>query len=72
MAIKRLLDKSVQPADLEEEISLRPRSFAEYVGQKRLKNNLQLAIAAAKKRREPLDHILLYGRPGWVRRRWRR
>ena len=64
MAIKRLLDKSVQPADAEEEISLRPRNFEEYVGQKRLKNNLQLAIAAAKKRREPLDHILLYGPAG--------
>ncbi|MYB40542.1 Holliday junction branch migration DNA helicase RuvB [Candidatus Saccharibacteria bacterium] len=64
MAIKRLLDKSAQPADLEEEISLRPRNFDEYVGQKRLKTNLQLAIAAAKKRREPLDHILLYGPAG--------
>lgn len=64
MAIKRLLDKGAQPADLAEEISLRPRNFEEYVGQQRLKNNLQLAIAAAKKRQEPLDHIILYGPPG--------
>lgn len=64
MAIKRLLDKGVQPVDLEEEISLRPRNFNEYVGQKRLKNNLQLAIAASKKRQEALDHILLYGPAG--------
>ena len=64
MAIERLLDKGVQPADLAEESSLRPKNFAEYVGQERLKNNLQLAIAAAKKRRETLDHVLLYGPAG--------
>jgi Holliday junction DNA helicase RuvB len=44
--------------------SLRPRDFANYIGQERLKQNLELAIAAAKKRGEPLDHILLYGPPG--------
>ncbi len=46
------------------EISLRPKDFANYIGQERLKQNLKLAIAAAKKRGEPLDHILLYGPPG--------
>ena len=46
------------------ENSLRPRDFASYIGQERLKKNLQLAIDAAKKRSEPLDHILLYGPPG--------
>lgn len=46
------------------EVSLRPQSFAEYIGQDRLKKNLQLAIAAAKKRGEPIDHVLLYGPPG--------
>ena len=46
------------------ENSLRPRDFASYIGQDRLKANLQLAIAAAQKRSEPLDHILLYGPPG--------
>ena len=46
------------------EVSLRPQSFAEYVGQERLKRNLRLAIDAAKKRGEPLDHVLLYGPPG--------
>lgn len=64
MAIERLLDKDVQPVDLAEEISLRPPNFKEYVGQERLKKNLQLAIAAVKKRREVLDHILLYGPAG--------
>jgi len=46
------------------EIKLRPHDFANYIGQDRLKQNLQLAITAAKKRGEPLDHILLYGPPG--------
>ncbi len=64
MAIKRLLDKSIQPADLAEEMSLRPKNFDEYVGQERLKDNLKLAIAATKKRGETLDHILLYGPAG--------
>ena len=46
------------------EIKLRPHDFASYIGQDRLKENLKLAIAAAKKRGEPLDHVLLYGPPG--------
>jgi len=67
MAIERIVDTSNHEEDNEEkiiEISLRPGSFAEYVGQERLKTNLKLAIDAAKKRGEPLDHILLYGPPG--------
>lgn len=67
MAIERIVDTSNHEEDNEEtviEISLRPQSFAEYVGQDRLKTNLKLAIDAAKKRDEPLDHILLYGPPG--------
>lgn len=67
MAVQRLVDVSHHDDDPEEqivEISLRPRSFVDYVGQERLKTNLQLAITAAKKRGEPLDHILLYGPPG--------
>lgn len=53
-------------ADVEQELenTLRPKDFANYIGQDRLKQNLQLAIAAAKKRGEPLDHVLLYGPPG--------
>lgn len=67
MAIERIVDTSMHDEDSEEqviEVSLRPQTFAEYVGQERLKTNLQLAIDAAKKRDEPLDHILLYGPPG--------
>lgn len=52
------------PVEEEFEVRLRPHDFASYIGQDRLKQNLQLAIAAAKKRSEPLDHVLLYGPPG--------
>ncbi len=46
------------------EASLRPRTMSEYVGQKKVKENLKVYIAAAKKRKEALDHVLLYGPPG--------
>lgn len=67
MAIERVVDTSVNDDDNEEkiiEVTLRPQTFDEYVGQERLKKNLKLAIAAAKKRSEPIDHVLLYGPPG--------
>ncbi len=67
MAVERIVNTSIPESDSEEqliEVTLRPKSFSEYIGQERLKKNLQLAIAAAKKRDEPLDHILLYGPPG--------
>ena len=44
--------------------SLRPRRLAEYIGQEKLKSNLEISIAAAKGRGEPLDHMLLHGPPG--------
>jgi Holliday junction DNA helicase RuvB len=52
------------PQEVELEVTLRPRDFANYIGQERLKQNIQLAIDAARKRGEPLDHILLHGPPG--------
>lgn len=67
MAIERIIDTGVHDEDDEEkviEVTLRPQRFDEYVGQERLKKNLKLAIAAAKKRGEPIDHVLLYGPPG--------
>jgi Holliday junction DNA helicase RuvB len=66
MAIERIIDTSTHD-DSEEhqiEVTLRPQTFAEYVGQERLKKNLKLGIDAAKKRGEPIDHVLLYGPPG--------
>ncbi len=65
--IDRIVHTAVEPEDAQEqelEITLRPKDFDNYIGQERLKKNLQLSIAAAKKRSEPLDHILLYGPPG--------
>ena len=44
--------------------SLRPRTLAEYIGQEKAKENLQIFINAAKMRNEPLDHVLLHGPPG--------
>lgn len=68
MAIERLVEPTMANNIEEEriEISLRPTSFSEYVGQEHLKNNLKLAISALKKRNDgsSLDHILLYGPPG--------
>lgn len=67
MAIERITQAAVQPDDNEDqefELKLRPQDFANYIGQDRLKKNLQLAIAAAKKRGEALEHVLLYGPPG--------
>jgi Holliday junction DNA helicase RuvB len=52
------------PEEIELENTLRPHDFANYIGQERLKQNLKLAIDAAKKRSEPMDHVLLYGPPG--------
>lgn len=69
MAIERIVDPGlddVTPDSDEQKIEnvLRPKSLAEYTGQERIKNNIKVAIQAAKKRSEALDHILLYGPPG--------
>jgi len=67
MAIERITDVSIHQDDVVEqqiEVTLRPKLFEDYIGQERLKSNLKLAIDAAKKRNEPIDHVLLYGPPG--------
>ena len=67
MAVQRIIDAANHENDTDEqiiEITLRPQKFDDYVGQERLKKNLKLAIEAAKKRDEPIDHVLLYGPPG--------
>ena len=46
------------------EVSLRPKTLDEYVGQTKIKENLSIYIKAAKSRNEALDHVLLYGPPG--------
>ncbi len=67
MAIERIVDTGIHDDNDDEkiiEVGLRPQTFSEYIGQERLKTNLKLAIEAAKKRGEPIDHVLLYGPPG--------
>lgn len=67
MAVERIVHTTTDdndPAEIELEVTLRPRDFSSYIGQERLKQNLKLSISAAKKRDEPLDHILLFGPPG--------
>jgi holliday junction DNA helicase RuvB len=67
MAIERIVNTTSDDdsqVDQQLENTLRPRDFANYIGQERLKKNLKLAIDAAKKRGEPVDHVLLYGPPG--------
>ena len=59
----RLVDCKLKEEDVEE-LSLRPRRLSEYIGQTKVKENLLVFIEAAKKRKEALDHVLLYGPPG--------
>lgn len=65
--IDRIVNSVADDNDEQEqaiEVTLRPKDFNNYIGQERLKQNVKLSISAAKKRSEPLDHILLHGPPG--------
>ncbi|HEV7920831.1 MAG TPA: Holliday junction branch migration DNA helicase RuvB [Thermoanaerobaculia bacterium] len=64
MSDDRLLDPLPEAEDLQAELSLRPKFLREYIGQQKVKANLEISIAAARKRGEPLDHVLLFGPPG--------
>ena len=62
---ENLLVPNLQDGEEEKsEFSLRPKSLKEYIGQDKVKENMKIYIEAAKKRGEPLDHVLLYGSPG--------
>ncbi|MDF2523425.1 MAG: Holliday junction branch migration helicase RuvB [Clostridiales bacterium] len=63
MSEERLVDCEIKQEDYEE-TSLRPRKLSEYIGQTKVKENLNIFIEAAKQRKEALDHVLLYGPPG--------
>ena len=54
----------IKEDDSETDYSLRPKTLSEYIGQDKVKENMSIYIEAAKKRGEPLDHVLLYGPPG--------
>ena len=61
---ERIVTSDFIDEDADIEVGLRPRQLADYVGQEKVKGNLSVFIDAAKERREPLDHVLLYGPPG--------
>ncbi len=61
---ERIITSEVMGEDFESEPGLRPKSLSEYVGQSKIKDNLQIYIEAAVSRKEALDHVLLYGPPG--------
>src|SRR3990167_8689208 len=64
MTADRILAGARKDEDVALETSLRPRRIDEYIGQEKVKENLRIAIQAARQRGEPLDHVLLYGPPG--------
>ena len=55
---------NVNKQDIDNDLSIRPSTLSEYVGQSEVKDNIDIFIKAAKMRNEPLDHVLLYGPPG--------
>ncbi|MBP3728648.1 MAG: AAA family ATPase, partial [Lachnospiraceae bacterium] len=61
---RRTISTQRLPEEEKLDLKLRPQTLAEYIGQEELKNTLKVYIEAAKARKEPLDHVLLYGPPG--------
>ncbi|MBI4368452.1 MAG: Holliday junction branch migration DNA helicase RuvB [Candidatus Omnitrophica bacterium] len=64
MESDRLISQALRDEDLDFDSSLRPTQFQEFVGQAKIKENLGIYIEAAGQRKEPLDHVLLFGPPG--------
>jgi len=64
LEIERYVDGDKQSEDINLEVSLRPKSFDEFPGQDKVKQKLKVFTQAAKKRGEPMDHVLLAGPPG--------
>src|SRR6186713_3456338 len=64
MTDPRLINASPVDDDAQYEAGLRPRMLADYIGQQRVRENLDVSIAAARQRGEALDHVLLFGPPG--------
>ena len=60
----RIMTTSYSPEDSDTDVSLRPKSLSDYIGQEKAKENLSVYIEAARRRGESLDHVLLYGPPG--------
>jgi len=64
MSDSRVLSAQPLEDEIQTELSLRPRRLKEYIGQQKVKANLEISIEAARKRKETLDHVLLFGPPG--------
>jgi len=64
MTDDRLVSTTRGDEDAQYEVGLRPRTLNEYIGQDRVRENLEVSVAAARQRGEALDHVLLYGPPG--------
>jgi hypothetical protein len=67
---ERVISGSVQQEEDAVERAIRPRRLEEYIGQQQVKTQLEIFISAARQRGEALDHVLIFGPPGWARRRW--
>jgi Holliday junction DNA helicase RuvB len=61
---KASISPMIEEEDVNFELSLRPRTFSDFIGQDKVKENLKIFIEATTKRKEPLDHVLFYGPPG--------
>jgi len=60
----RMIETNLKEEDIKIEGSLRPQQLTDYIGQSKIKENLKIYIEAAKRRNDPLDHVLFYGPPG--------
>jgi holliday junction DNA helicase RuvB len=64
VAIARLIDASAQPKEDRQDRAIRPKTLADYIGQPVVREQMEIFISAARQRREPLDHTLVFGPPG--------
>jgi len=62
--MERVINPQLKEDEARLDVTLRPQSLLDFVGQSRIKANLQIFLEAAKKRKESLEHVLLYGNPG--------
>lgn len=62
--MSRFLDPQLKDEEKTLDLTLRPQRLEEFIGQENIKNNLRILLEAAKKRSEPIEHVLLYGNPG--------
>lgn len=64
---ERIVNLETLDFEISQEVSLRPSLWEDFIGQEKIKSNLQISICAAKKRQESLDHMLFLARPVWVK-----